>query len=398
MDLARRWCGAPATITGRCSTAAASRCGARRCRRRRRCGWTRTRPVSRRCSATCSRTRRSSRGAAASTSVAVAARGGRAELRVRDDGVGMAPELLARLFEPFTAGETGRSRGRAGGLGLGLALVKGLVELHGGTVRAQSAGPAAARSSWSSCRSRSRRRRRDPGGRRRAAGAPRDPRRRGQRRRRPRRSSRCSSSRGTACTSHRTAAGASRRPRSSGPTWSCATSGCPTWTGTRSRGRLRAEPALARTTLVALSGYAQPEDRTALRRGGVRRARREAGAARGAAAPPRGETPQRRMKLPSRSSRSVCSNLGRRVHDERSVARDRLPERLPGEEEEAARLLPGPRADDVAVAEDREPRRGDGPVARVVRAGERDLPREHVDERGVAARHGLRERRCPAGR
>lgn len=59
---------------------------------------------------------------------------------IRDTGTGIAPELLASIFEPFMqARETiGRS---GGGLGLGLALVKGLAALHGGTVSAHSEGP-----------------------------------------------------------------------------------------------------------------------------------------------------------------------------------------------------------------------------------------------------------------
>ncbi len=61
------------------------------------------------------------------------------ELSVRDDGVGIAPESLARIFEMFSQveGMAGRSDG---GLGIGLALVKGIVELHGGQVEARSAG------------------------------------------------------------------------------------------------------------------------------------------------------------------------------------------------------------------------------------------------------------------
>ena len=65
---------------------------------------------------------------------------GRALLSVRDDGVGFSPELAERLFRPFTQAETTLHRSR-GGLGLGLSLVKELVELHGGAVAALSAGP-----------------------------------------------------------------------------------------------------------------------------------------------------------------------------------------------------------------------------------------------------------------
>jgi signal transduction histidine kinase/CheY-like chemotaxis protein len=62
-----------------------------------------------------------------------------AELRVRDDGCGIVPELLPRLFTPFVQAEDALSRAH-GGLGLGLSLVKGLIELHGGRVRASSEG------------------------------------------------------------------------------------------------------------------------------------------------------------------------------------------------------------------------------------------------------------------
>ena len=59
---------------------------------------------------------------------------------VIDDGIGMAPELTARAFELFAQAERSSDRS-SGGLGLGLALVKSLVELHGGTVACDSAGP-----------------------------------------------------------------------------------------------------------------------------------------------------------------------------------------------------------------------------------------------------------------
>ncbi len=62
-----------------------------------------------------------------------------AVLSVRDSGIGMEGEILAHLFEPFSQADRSLDRSR-GGLGLGLALVKGLVESHGGTIRAASAG------------------------------------------------------------------------------------------------------------------------------------------------------------------------------------------------------------------------------------------------------------------
>src|SRR5262249_9972981 len=63
--------------------------------------------------------------------------GGAALLTVQDTGIGMEPEMLARAFEAFSQADRSLDRSR-GGLGLGLALIKGLVELHGGTVTAQS--------------------------------------------------------------------------------------------------------------------------------------------------------------------------------------------------------------------------------------------------------------------
>ena len=62
-----------------------------------------------------------------------------AVVSVRDTGVGIHPEMLSRVFEPFQQEAQGVARA-AGGLGLGLALVKGLVELHGGQVLAHSEG------------------------------------------------------------------------------------------------------------------------------------------------------------------------------------------------------------------------------------------------------------------
>lgn len=64
---------------------------------------------------------------------------GSAAVTVRDTGAGMEPELLGRIFEPFSQAERSADRQRDG-LGLGLFLVKSLVELHGGSVEAASAG------------------------------------------------------------------------------------------------------------------------------------------------------------------------------------------------------------------------------------------------------------------
>ena len=65
---------------------------------------------------------------------------GEAVVRVRDNGQGIAPDLLPRIFETFTQADQSLARS-AGGLGIGLALVRRLSELHGGTVRASSDGP-----------------------------------------------------------------------------------------------------------------------------------------------------------------------------------------------------------------------------------------------------------------
>jgi PAS domain S-box-containing protein len=72
--------------------------------------------------------------------VQAAAAGDSLVLTVRDDGIGMEPELSERVFELFAQGQRSADRS-LGGLGLGLALVKHLVELHGGCVSCASPGP-----------------------------------------------------------------------------------------------------------------------------------------------------------------------------------------------------------------------------------------------------------------
>lgn len=63
----------------------------------------------------------------------------RATITVRDTGVGIAPELLPHVFEPFTQADHSLERTK-GGLGVGLAVAKGLVDLHGGEIEARSEG------------------------------------------------------------------------------------------------------------------------------------------------------------------------------------------------------------------------------------------------------------------
>ncbi len=65
---------------------------------------------------------------------------GSVRIRVRDNGIGLTQAALAAAFEMFSQSEDAHSRSQ-GGLGIGLALVKGLVRLHGGSVAASSAGP-----------------------------------------------------------------------------------------------------------------------------------------------------------------------------------------------------------------------------------------------------------------
>ena len=66
--------------------------------------------------------------------------GGLGVVQVSDTGIGIDAEMLPRIFEPFTQVESSRTRSE-GGLGLGLPLVRSLVELHGGQVEARSDGP-----------------------------------------------------------------------------------------------------------------------------------------------------------------------------------------------------------------------------------------------------------------
>ena len=68
--------------------------------------------------------------------------GNQAEVTATDTGAGIRPEFLPHVFDRFRQADMGTTR-RHGGLGLGLSIVKNLVEMHGGTITAESAGEGA---------------------------------------------------------------------------------------------------------------------------------------------------------------------------------------------------------------------------------------------------------------
>ena len=78
-------------------------------------------------------------GGGGEITIGLLAEGTGVQFVVEDTGQGIAPEFLPYVFEIFRQGDASSSR-RQGGLGIGLALVKQLVELHGGVVRAESEG------------------------------------------------------------------------------------------------------------------------------------------------------------------------------------------------------------------------------------------------------------------
>ena len=200
----------------------------------------------------------------------LAVEAGRAALRVVDTGAGIEPALLARVFEAFVQEERTLARSR-GGLGLGLPLVKGLAELHGGTVEALSAGAGAGaelivRLPLASSRAvpgaeRGGDEEAAPGGRRvlvvddnvDAA------------------ESLCDvvAFLGHSVEAVHDGAAALARIRERHPDVVLCDIGLPGMDGYQVARAIRAEPGLAGIRLVAVSGYAQPEDRARARRAGV---------------------------------------------------------------------------------------------------------------------------------
>ncbi|HEX6318052.1 MAG TPA: PAS domain-containing protein [Burkholderiales bacterium] len=75
-----------------------------------------------------------------SISLSAEVQGRHVAITVEDNGIGFPPEVAGRLFEPFSQLTSAHERSH-GGLGIGLSLVQGIVELHGGSVQARSAGP-----------------------------------------------------------------------------------------------------------------------------------------------------------------------------------------------------------------------------------------------------------------
>src|SRR5205807_5777923 len=72
--------------------------------------------------------------------VVVAREGMEGVIRIQDNGIGIEPQMLRRIFDLFTQAEGSLDRSQ-GGLGLGLSLVRNLVAMHGGSVTASSPGP-----------------------------------------------------------------------------------------------------------------------------------------------------------------------------------------------------------------------------------------------------------------
>ena len=197
--------------------------------------------------------------------VATCRRAGRRRcVTVRDNGIGIEPELLPRVFDLFEQGQRALDRSQ-GGLGVGLTLVQRLVELHDGRVEAHSAGAGqgaefrvylpclqapAARDGHAAGRDR-----------RCAAGVPAHAGRRRQPRRRRHHRRPCWRSAATRCAARATARRRSTKRRASHPKWCCSTSACRSSTATRWRAACASCRRRATRLIIGLTGYGMPADR-----------------------------------------------------------------------------------------------------------------------------------------
>jgi signal transduction histidine kinase/ActR/RegA family two-component response regulator len=205
--------------------------------------------------------------------LAVTVEDGRATVAVRDNGVGIAPEVLPYIFDLFTQAERTPDRSQ-GGLGIGLALVKSLVALHGGSVNARSEGlgqgsefsiclPAAARTPAAA---------HDAGAANDAYVAPDNGNLRvlvvDDNADAAQMLAALLEVQGHAVSVEYDARGALARARSEHPDVLLLDIGLPDMDGYELARRLRAQPENARATLVALTGYGQNQDRAEARQAG----------------------------------------------------------------------------------------------------------------------------------
>ena len=184
-------------------------------------------------------------------------------IEVSDNGIGIAPESLPARVRHVHAAARHRATAR-GGLGIGLALTKGLVELHGGSIGVRSEGVGRAACSPCGCRAARRPRPAPPRRRRpraaRRAGAPHPGRRRQPRRRRePGRAA--ASSRATTCTLAYDGADALLAYERVRPQICLLDIGMPHRTGNEVAAEIRSRADGGLPTLVAITGWGQDADR-----------------------------------------------------------------------------------------------------------------------------------------